>query len=461
MDLGKLRRFLHPEKLIWLLLLLLLAERLVVFRELDLSYLSGADDVNYIPAGIEFARTGTVSYGSSYPSALIMPGMPVLIGLLSRLVGEGDALMLAARLLWCCFGVASAWVVYRTGKCVCSAWAGFWAACCFLIPNMAWMNHVILTETPYILFSSLCVFYTFAMERSSSPRWFVGYLISFLLALMFRSNIMLIPFFTLLWLLLRRGWSRRLLRRVLLFAAALLLVLTPWTIRNARQFGAFIPLTYGMGQPLLQGTYEGEGYPEDSELDYETNVHQVMLERYSSYYREDPEPRDPATSSAYAMLYDPSGEVLDLKHAQFLSMESDGVQARYRMRVWWENDAKSFLKSYLYIKPRWMLNWSWAWVEVLHTPYSVLHRFSQINMMLCLITVLLVLYLRRARAPVFFLGLLYIAQVYACATAFVTDRYASMLLFLRYLIGGIGISLLPSLLRKRKVSRTNLTERGA
>ncbi len=458
---GMLRRLLRPETLIWFLLFLLLAERLLVFRELGLDYLSGADDINYIPAGIEFAHTGTISYGSSYPSALIMPGMPVLIGFLYALVGEGAPLMLAARLLWCVFGVATAWVVYRTGKLICSPWAGFWAACGFLIPNMAWMNHVILTETPYILFFSLCVFYTFAMERSEERRWFVGYLISFFLALMFRSNIMLFPLFTLLWLLLRRGRSLLLLRRTLVFAALLLLVLTPWTIRNARQFGAFIPLTYGMGQPLLQGTYQGEGYPEDAELDYESHVHQVMLERYASYFREDPEPRDPETSSAYAMLYDPAGEVLDLKNAQFMSMESNGIQARYRMREWWKNDPGSFLKSFLYIKPRWMLNWAWAWMEVLNTPYTVLHRISQLNMILCILTVPLVLRLRRARAPVFFLGIVYIVQVYVCAMAFVTDRYASMLIFLRYLIGGIGISLLPSLLRKRNESRTDLTERGA
>ncbi len=443
----------RSDRLIWVLLLVLLAERLLLFRQFGPSYISGSDDVNYIPAGVHFAQTGILSYGSEYPSALIMPGMPILLGLVSSLFGSGTGYMLAARTLWCLFGVATAWYVYRTGRLFTNVWGALLAACGFLIPNMAWMNHVILTETPYLLFSSMCLFYTFAMGKDPAPRWFVGYLLSFLLALMFRSNIIIMPLFAAAWLLLRHTDPRLLLRRGLLLAAALLLVLTPWTLRNQREFGAFIPLTYGAGQPMLQGTYQGEGYPEDAELDYETNVHQLMRERYAAYYREDAEPRDPETSTYYAMLYDPDGEVLDLKNAQYLSMQSDGIEARYRLREWWRSNPLSLLKSYLYIKPRWMLNWAWAWEEAFHVPYAVLHRISQLNMLLCAAAVPLALWLRRARAPILFLSAMYVIQVYIHALAFVTDRYASSLLFLRYLIAGIGLSLLPAAWRKLRRTR--------
>lgn len=454
------RSVLRPDRLIWFLLLLLLAERLLLFRQFGPDYLSGADDVNYLPAGVHFAETGVISYGSDYPSALIMPGMPVLLGLVSALFGAGAAYRIAARVLWCLFGTATAWYVYRAGRLCLNGWAGLLAACWFLLPNMAWMNHVILTETPYILFSSMCVFYTLAMERRGERRWFVGYLLSFLLALMFRSNILIMPVFTALWLLFRRADRRLLLRRGLILAAALLLLLTPWTIRNARLFGAFVPLTYGAGQPLLQGTYQGEGYPADEALDYETNVHRVMREEYAAYYRDEAEPRDPETSSYYAMLYDPDGEVLDLKNAQYLSMQSDGVKARYRLREWWESAPGSLLKSYLYIKPRWQLNWAWAWEEAFGVSYGVLHRISQLNMLLCALTVPLALRLRRARAPVLFLSALYLLQLYIHALAFVTDRYASSLLFLRYILAGIGLCLLAAAPRRLREGRKTGPERS-
>ena len=159
----------------------------------------------------------------------------------------------------------------------------------------------------------------------------------------------------------RRRSPRLLLRRAGVLALALLLFLVPWTLRNARAFGAFVPLTYGAGQPMLQGTYQGEGFPLDEELDYETNVHQVMLSRYAAYYRDEAQPREADTDSAYALLYDPLGEVKDEQNAQYLSMQRDGLKARYRLRRWWERSPGSLLKSYLLIKPRWTLNWAWAW----------------------------------------------------------------------------------------------------
>ena len=440
-------RFPGPEKLIWLLLLALLAERLLVFAELGPGYNSGADDINYVPAGIHFARTGILSYGSDYPSALIMPGMPVVIGLVSLLAGDGAALWVSMRVLWCLLGVLTAWYVYRAGTLCAGGWGGLLAACGFLLPNMAWMNHVVLTETPFVLFSCMCVFYTLAMGKSPERRWFVGYLLSFAAALLFRSNILLTLPFTALWLLLRRTDRRVLLRRALTLGAALLVLLTPWTVRNWRQFHAFIPLTYGAGNPMLLGTYQGEGWPEDGTLDYETNVHQRMLRDYADYYRDDPQPRG-ADESYYALLYDPAGEVRDLKDAQYLSMQSDALKARYRLRVWWEQDPFGLLKSYLLIKPRWLLNWAWSWWGVFGVSYEALHRLYQLNLLLCAGVLALSLWLRRLRAPLWFLTALYAGQVWLYALSFITDRYSSALIPLRFLLAGIGLTLLPEALRR-------------
>lgn len=39
----------------------------------------------------------------------------------------------------------------------------------------------------------------------------------------------------------------------------------------------------------MLGTYQGEQYPSDDELDYETNVEQVAKEKYADYYDENGE----------------------------------------------------------------------------------------------------------------------------------------------------------------------------
>ena len=435
-----LRRILRPEVLIWVLLLLLLAERLWIFRELGVSYMSHSDDDAYVASGLFFAQTGVISISPPHPSAMIMPAMPVVIGLFSLVFGQGTGLLLALKLCWIGMGVLTAYVCFRTAALLTNGWGGLAAAAWFLVPNMAWMNHLILTETPYMLFFTLCLYFTMQMGRSGRKRYFVGYVLSFMAALLFRANILPMPLFTALWMLHRRQSGRLLLRRALVLGCALLLFVIPWGLRNQRQFGAFIPISYGAGDPLLLGTYEGEGYPADEELDYDEHVHQPMRQRYAAYYRQTPQPYD--EDDVYIRQYDPEGEILNLDQAEYVSMQERGLKARYRLREWWKRDPGSLLKTYLYIKPRWMLNWSWAWEEVLGVPYAVLHRISQVNLLLCGGSVLLALLRKRCRGEALFFAGVYAVSVYIYATAFVSDRYASTLHVLRYILVGLGVGLM-------------------
>ena len=426
----------QPDQFIWVLLILLFIERMLVFIQLGPEYNSGSDDINYVQSGILFSKTGMISYGGPFPSALIMPGMTVTVGLFCLAFGEGASLWVALRIFWSLLGVATAGVAYKTAKLLTNSWGGWGAAIWFALPNMAWMNHVILTETPYLLFSTLCLLYTFLMARDSDRKWFFCYVVSFFFALMFRANAVILPLFTGLYLIWKRKFQ---FRRAISFALVMLLFFVPWTIRNYRQFDAFVPLTYGSGQPMLQGTYQGEGWPEDSVLDYETNVHQVMLREYAEYYREYPSQktdRDP-----YLVQYDPEGEVKEDQNVQYLSMQKDGVKAEYRLTEWRKSNLKSLLKSYLYIKPRWMLNWSWAWEEVFHVPYQILHRISQINLIFCIFSLILSIALRKP-SGIPFLSIVYFVQVYIYSLSFVTDRYASSLIVIRYIWAGVGLGIL-------------------
>ena len=81
-----------------------------------------------------------------------------------------------------------------------------------------------------------------------------------------------------------------------------------------KQFDAFIPLTYGAGNPTLLGTYQGIRYPTDESLDYETNVTDVVKEKYAQYY-------------------DENGNVLP-QYSKYIDLRSDGIKANYRLRVW-------------------------------------------------------------------------------------------------------------------------------
>jgi hypothetical protein len=305
------------------------------------------------------------------------------------------------------------------------------------------MNHVLLTETPYMFFLSLSVYETLYLGECFEKKHAIRYLLVYMAGLMFRTNMLLLPLFTGVYLLCRHMSFRVLLKPAAVLCCALLLFVVPWTVRNYLQFGAFIPITYGGGNPFLLGTYQGEGYPSDEELDYETNVSNVIHARYASYFRAEKQPWTADQDTAYYIEhFDPDGEVKELKNAQFLSLQADGIKAKYRVREWRQRDLTGFLKSYLLIKPRWLLNWSWAWEEAFHVPYQTLHRLSQVNAVFCVLTVLLSLAKKKYRAPVLFLSISYLVSIYLYATAFVSDRYASTLMLFRYALAGFGISLL-------------------
>ena len=132
--------------------------------------MSYSDDEAYVKAGLYFAETGVISMWGPFPSAMIMPAMPVIIGFFSLVFGEGTALLVSVKLLWILMGVLTAYYVYKSVTIFCPEWAGLYAAAHFLIPNLAWMNHVLLTETPYMFFLSVTVYETLQMGEYFEKR---------------------------------------------------------------------------------------------------------------------------------------------------------------------------------------------------------------------------------------------------------------------------------------------------
>ena len=418
--------------IIFTLMLLLFAERIIVFFQLGADSVLGSDDVAYIESGLRFAESGMVSIHDPYPSAMIMPGMPVLIGLMSFLFGSGQGLLTSLKMLWIAMGCATAFMAYKTVRIFLPGAWGIFAAACYLLPNIAWADNIILTETPYSLFFICCVYSALKMGQSDMRKHFIFFTLSFMAALMFRANILSIAPVTLIYLLIKK-WKepkKLILKRCAAFVCAALCFFLPWAIRNYLRFDAFIPVSYGSGNPMLLGTYQGEGWPEESELDYDENVNKPFLEKYGRYF-------------------DESGENVENPcHRQYISLERDRMSAQYRMKYWLEHNPASFLKTYLYTKPRMMLNWPWYWNEVLNTPISAIQFVYKVNCILCIAAVLLSLIMKKFRAPVLFLSAVYSVNLYIYATAFASDRYTAVIMPLRFMLACFALCLIYELFKK-------------
>ena len=433
---SKFRQFLLSDAGLMLLLwLLVVAERLLFtnWDRLSLSFIV-SDSPDYYQSGLDFARTGRLIF-RGVPSAMIMPGISVLIGLLSFVFPDGPALLYAIRFVWILMGSLVPLFLYRSLRLfVPRVWAWLGAAV-YLMPWHVQIDCFLLTECPYYLFFAMALYYTLKMGEDSRLRYAWLYAVSVLLALLFRANILIFVLFSFVWLLLRQRYGfRDLLKRALILCLVLGLFIVPWTIRNARLYHAFIPVTYGAGNPMYEGTFQGENPPSDEEI--------LALDDGFSAYASLAEKR-PDLLDAQGHVYDPdTQQYVDLLVARELGL--------HRLHIWWNLRPLGLLKSYLLVKPRTILNWVWYYVELGGISFGLAHRMRQLGFLFCALSVLLSLLLKKHRRLILFLAAAYFINLYLLSTSYAIDRYAQMIMPYRYLIMGLGLDLLATLLRRRR-----------
>ena len=215
----------HRAALIVLLLLLVL--RLMTLYSLGFTYSLESDDLSYIESGIQFARTGTISMHDAYPSAQIMPGMTVLIGLFVLLFGEGKLLWIALKVLWICMGLGTAWLIYRSVCLFVPKWCGVIGMLPLFRADFIWMDNLILTETPFMLALTAMVYYTLRMGKQPGFRYFWPCAISYMAGLMLKANIALYPLFALVYLLVVKYDRKLLAKQCVVLAGVVLCFVIP------------------------------------------------------------------------------------------------------------------------------------------------------------------------------------------------------------------------------------------
>lgn len=408
----------------------------LALNELGFKYSLKSDDLHYVYSGIEFAKTGHITMHDVL-SAQIMPGLTFVIAFLSLIFGTGIKLWIALKILYMLMGLMTIVIVYKTLRLYTNKYIATIPCIFFLAADFVWMDNLVLTETPFILLFSLLVYFTLRLSINRSKRDYILIIICYILALFIRPNIGIYPLFLFIFLLLKKYDLRLLIKQCLVAGIVLLLVLTPWTIRNYKVFGKFIPLTYGMGNPLLLGTYQGFNYPADDEVEYQKEVYEKAPEELR-YYLENPDEKDYMT--------------------KYYSLEYDGLIAKYRMRKWWKNDKKAMLRSYLLYKPRILIDTAFYWKEILGIKISTLYIIRKVELILTAISILVIIINKKRIKEMLFLGMIYMSQIILYAYTFAFDRYGITLFFIRYLIIGIGIDVIYKMIKNRSKKNESIND---
>lgn len=431
---NKILSFLESDKAIWFIVIFALIERIIMFFYIGSGELHNSDDVAYVQSGIVFAQTGVISVWSPLPTAKIMPAMPVVTGLLSMLFGEGEAYINSIRILWIILGCITPYVMYKCCRIFLPAPYALFASAAFLLPNWAWSDNAVLTETPYLLFYMLCFYGVLRLgeDKGEQDRCAIAlFVLGFMAALMFRPNILIfLPFAAAYLLLVKKKRLRQLVGPALCLTVAMLIFVIPWSIRNYRLFGEFIPITSGSSNPTLLGTYQGESAPADESLDYESNVYSIVMNEFPEYFNE-------------------QGNLLDIEGSEKVTDRMERLKLRYRLSVWFDRDPLGLVWTYLVSKPACMLNWVWIWLPAPGL-YRALELFSMINLALCALTALYSLISGKMRPMVLWLGFSYALNIYAIAMSFASERYAAMFMPLRYMIVAIGLYLAVEFIKGKK-----------
>ena len=294
------------------------------------------------------------------------------------------------------------------------------------------MDNLILTETPYILLFSLLIYHTLKLSMKANKKDFILIVIYYILAVFIRPTIGIFPIFLFVFLILKKYNFKLLIRQCIIAGIILLLCLIPWTYRNYKIFNHFIPLTYGTGNPLLLGTYQGSGYPTDEELDYVKNVDEKMPAEME-YYLQNPNKKDYMT--------------------KYYSLEYDGLKAKYRMHEWWNKDKISMLKSYLIYKPLQNFDNYFYWDTIMGISGNQLNVVRKVEIILFVISSILIFINKKRIKEWLFLILTYGSQIAIYSYTFAFSRYAISMFFIRYIIFGIGILSFCEIYKSRRGKR--------
>ena len=239
---------------------------LAVALALRLGAIAAAGDVAPVVDALDFDRHAVaIAEAGDYPASAVLPwqtetafrppGLPLTLAAVYEVVGTGDedTRWLAGRILLALLGTVAVALAALVARRV---WGDTVALVtgmlCALHPVLVMVGISLMSEALYIPLVLGAVLVALRPE-GRWPAAAAGALVG--LAALTRSNglVLVLPLAWLVWTgRPRRSWKA--LQRPLLLIAAVVLVLAPWTMRNAIVLDAFVPIST-QGGFALAGTF--------------------------------------------------------------------------------------------------------------------------------------------------------------------------------------------------------------
>ncbi|WP_424766456.1 glycosyltransferase family 39 protein [Paenibacillus sp. sgz302251] len=213
------------------------------------------DDVKYVNSAKILLNKNTIAYNSGEePSTFIMPGMPVVLSGLMLIFGQNDTAVMAFRIFQAALQALSVYFIFVLANQLFNQRTALIAAIAtaLYLPDY-FSAGAILSETMFrTIFILLCCITLLALKSHQLKHYVIAAVLVGL-ACYFKPHSILLPIVWFLLWLFQRVSLRTIVTRTAIISITLILILSPWWIRNYITFDEFIPFTKSAGNPMLLG----------------------------------------------------------------------------------------------------------------------------------------------------------------------------------------------------------------
>jgi len=207
----------------------------------------GSDNSFYFTSAINLLKTNVYGNEAGIPTVGMPPGQSVYLAFLYA-IGGGSLLIL--KLGQILLLTVTAVVVFLTARMLVDQVFGFWVALLVAVdPAQAYLSATFLSEPLFIFLMVLGIYCLVRYGTQSFPAWLLGAGVCFGLAGLTRNQGWLFSVFLIFSAVLTFGRIIQ-VRAALIVVAVTIVVTAPWTYRNYRITGEFIPVSAEGGLTL-------------------------------------------------------------------------------------------------------------------------------------------------------------------------------------------------------------------
>jgi len=259
----------------------------------------GSDDLNYVKSAVALLKSGIFTFHNyNEPTVFVMPLYPFFLAAVFKIFGYGFVGMQAVRLIQAIFSCITIYFLFRMSKKLFNGKTGLIAALLisFYPPGIITPGYI-LTETLFTMFLYMLLYYSLEYAQNPSVARFMLLGVIWVAATLCRPTVALYPVLLFFYMFIRlRTKVKDIIVLGIAMAIPFILVITPWWVRNYREYNEFIPLAASSGNPMLQGTYvdykptpENIVYYKLGDNAFETNKTEVKVakERIINEFKKD------------------------------------------------------------------------------------------------------------------------------------------------------------------------------